>query len=202
VAAVNGDGRDDVIVYREFIDTSDVNKVTVVLGGTALADTIWLTDDPSVTTYLGEVWDDNFGQSLAALDWDNDTVADLVVGAARADPLGRQSAGEVRFLSDVQTGVRNVGSLPFELGATYPNPFNPTTTISFTLKTASRVDLSVYDVQGRHVRTLMRGFTDPRTYHLTWNADDDDGQPAASGVYFLRLSAGGLHATRKMLLVK
>jgi hypothetical protein len=87
---------------------------------------------------------------------------------------------------------------PFILGSNYPNPFNPTTTISFSLETSADVTLSVYDVKGRLVDTLIKGTLSPNSYNQVWNAEN-----AASGIYFYKLEVNGQEIdTKRMVLVK
>lgn len=85
----------------------------------------------------------------------------------------------------------------FVLGQAWPNPFNPTTTISFSLPEPGNISLIVYDVTGRKVTELARGFHSAGMHAVTWNARD-----CASGVYFCTLRAGDRTETRKMLLMR
>jgi uncharacterized repeat protein (TIGR02543 family) len=84
----------------------------------------------------------------------------------------------------------------------HPNPFNPTTEVGFTLDRARRVDLAVYDLAGRRVRTLVGGHFEAGYHHLTWNGENDRGQRISSGVYLVRMVSGDFHSTRKVMLVK
>jgi hypothetical protein len=90
----------------------------------------------------------------------------------------------------------------YELGQNYPNPFNPETIISFSLPRASTVELTVYNVLGQRVVTLVQGDYPAGTYQVTWNGTDAGGRPVSSGVYLYRLSAGSAGMTRKMMLLK
>ena len=83
-----------------------------------------------------------------------------------------------------------------------PNPFNPTTTIAFDLASRTRVTLRVYDVAGRVVRTLVDGVRDAGAHRAVWDGRDDRGARVASGIYLLRLQAGAVSQTRKMVLMK
>ncbi|MCD4829374.1 MAG: T9SS type A sorting domain-containing protein [Candidatus Cloacimonetes bacterium] len=83
-----------------------------------------------------------------------------------------------------------------------PNPFNPVTTIGFSLPVSGQVELAVYNVRGGRVKTLVNGDMKPGDHTVTWQGTDDNGSPVASGVYFYRLQAGGSAETRKMLLLK
>ncbi|MFH1862366.1 MAG: T9SS type A sorting domain-containing protein, partial [bacterium] len=78
-----------------------------------------------------------------------------------------------------------------------PNPFNPTTTMNFTLPEASRVDLTIYDVSGRQVAQLVNGWRDAGTHEITFNASH-----LSAGVYVARLEAGAYQATQKLVLLK
>ena len=85
----------------------------------------------------------------------------------------------------------------FALHTPYPNPFNPSTVISFELRDASFVELVVYDIQGREIARLIDGFQSAGVYEVTFNASE-----LSSGVYFARLSAGKFQQTRKLLLIR
>ncbi len=98
--------------------------------------------------------------------------------------------------TDVPAGLR------LALEPNYPNPFNPKTTISFTLDRPGPVTLRIYDPRGRVVRTLVRGDLEAGPRRVEWFGDDDRGARVASGVYFYRLEAGGQVLQRKMTLVK
>lgn len=83
-----------------------------------------------------------------------------------------------------------------------PNPFNPTTSISFTLPTKSQVSLKVYDIAGREVRTLVDNVLEAGNNQVTWLGRDNQGNDVSSGVYFYRMTAGKETATKKMVLLR
>lgn len=97
------------------------------------------------------------------------------------------------------SGVSANPELPteFDLEQNYPNPFNPTTEISFDLPVASHVNLTVYNVLGQEVETLVNRDMEAGNHRVTWNAD-----PYSSGVYFYRISADNFSETKKMLMLK
>ena len=78
-----------------------------------------------------------------------------------------------------------------------PNPFNPSTTIGFGLPAAGNVRLTVYNVLGQEVETLVDGYLDAGYHAFEWRAER-----AASGVYFYRLQTTEMNMTRKMILLK
>jgi hypothetical protein len=84
----------------------------------------------------------------------------------------------------------------------FPNPFNPRTTVEFTLKRDAAASLRVYDAQGRLVRTLLSSYLAAGRHSVPWNGLDDTGRPSASGVYFIRLQAGGEYLSRTVNLLK
>ncbi len=90
----------------------------------------------------------------------------------------------------------------FRLEQNYPNPFNPATTIRFTLPAKDFASLKIYDVSGRLVRTLVERTLEPDNYTLRWDGTNENGRPAASGIYFYRLRAGKNTATKKMVLIR
>jgi hypothetical protein len=87
------------------------------------------------------------------------------------------------------------------LDQNFPNPFNPRTHIRFSLDRNAPVTLSIYDVSGRHVRTLLNRPIAPGIYVEEWDGRDANGRSVSSGVYFYRLKAGKRTLTKKMLMV-
>ncbi len=83
-----------------------------------------------------------------------------------------------------------------------PNPFNPSTTIGFTLTEAGRVELKIYDVAGRVVRTLLTRDCDAGEHSAVWDGCDDRGHRMTSGVFFARLQLDETTLSRKMVLLK
>jgi len=116
-------------------------------------------------------------------------------------PISDETYDELRWiLTDVEEGtIPDVSRLG--LLQNYPNPFNPSTTISFTLPENSRVNLSIYNLEGRLVKTLIKGTLDEGRKQIAWDATDSNGNHVSSGVYFYCLKAGGNVLTRKMVLI-
>jgi len=93
--------------------------------------------------------------------------------------------------------------LAFALKQNHPNPFNPSTTISFTLPSSSPVSLRIYDVAGKLVRDLISGQTmQVGNSEAVWDGKDYGGKSVSAGVYFYRLNAGEFSETKRMALVK
>ncbi|MCP3974392.1 MAG: PKD domain-containing protein [bacterium] len=101
----------------------------------------------------------------------------------------------------VVTGVNDLVS-EVQLGRAVPNPFNPSTRISFALPTAGPVSLVIYDVGGRLVKTLVNEAVVAGHHHVDWHGKDDSGNTMASGTYLYRLRADGVELTQRMVLLK
>jgi hypothetical protein len=100
---------------------------------------------------------------------------------------------------NLQSAVSNMSNLPrvFNLSQNYPNPFNPSTTIKYALPKDVNVNLKIYDLLGREVKTLVNEFKKAGYYEITFNFID-----FASGVYFYRIEAGNYTNSKKMVIVK
>ena len=108
-------------------------------------------------------------------------------------------------MSDPGAAKAVIQTLPtaFALADNFPNPFNPTTTIQYALPQAADVELTVYNVVGQPVRTLVAEYQSAGRYAVEWDATNDSGHSLSSGLYFYRLQAGGeFLKVKKMLLLK
>ncbi|MBK7701532.1 MAG: ASPIC/UnbV domain-containing protein [bacterium] len=110
--------------------------------------------------------------------------------------------GVITVTENSATGAGDVPLNAFRIG-NYPNPFNPSTTISFALPTASQVQLRIFDVSGRLVKVLIDdGQYVAGEHQMVWNGRNDAGADAPSGLYFYKFEAGSLRATHRMTLIK
>jgi len=149
----------------------------------------------------------------------SDPTHPFIVGNVNTPGIATQavSSGYAIYVSDGPAGIQTLGpdcsnavgvesslpSLPVAtLHQNVPNPFNPRTTIQYTLATAAKVSVKVYDLQGRLVTTLVDEVK-PRGHHeVVWRARDDRHRRVASGVYMCVLSTGDASVTKKMILVQ
>lgn len=111
----------------------------------------------------------------------------------------------------VQLSVSSEDLIPkvFALKPNYPNPFNPATTIAFDLPENSSVELEIYDISGRKVRTVVNESMEAGTHRVNWDGRDETGNQVASGIYFYRIHAvpsgsadQAFIAVSKMMLLK
>jgi len=100
--------------------------------------------------------------------------------------------------------MKKAETLPvqFSLAQNYPNPFNPQTEIAFSIPHTSRVSISVINVLGRHVSSLIDRQIEAGIHTVMWDGTDESGNRVASGVYFYRIEAGDYVESRKMVLLK
>ena len=112
------------------------------------------------------------------------------------------AAGVIPLSTDDIAYSPRADSKRFFLGPNHPNPFNPQTTISFSLAASGFVRLGIYDVKGRLVTTLVSEVRSVGVQSTTWNGIDHRGTEVGSGIYFVRLESGGQVQTRKILLLK
>jgi hypothetical protein len=136
---------------------------------------------------------------------DSAKTAEVLVYNAKTDLVGILESADVSQLITAVKSKTPVVASEFRLETNYPNPFNPSTTIRYHLQQATNVDLSIYNIQGERIQTLVRAYQTGGEYNVQWNGKVN-GITAASGVYFARLSAVGSQGTnvqvQRMLLLK
>lgn len=118
---------------------------------------------------------------------------------------GGLSVDQIDLFQIVGTGTANErDELPegYRLEQNYPNPFNPTTTISYAVGAAGHVQIAVYDMLGRHVRTLVDGNLTAGAYQASWDGRTTNGELVASGVYFYRMDTPVGVQVRTMVMLK
>jgi len=111
----------------------------------------------------------------------------------------------VCFADSLATGIavdrKAAPGSSFVLHYNYPNPFNPATTIVFSLAKSTDIELTIHDVAGRQVRQLFSGTLDGGTYHLKFDGKNNDGRRLASGLYIYTLKSGTYKSSKKMILL-
>jgi len=111
-------------------------------------------------------------------------------------------AGDIDYVATMTEEILNNIPSVYSLSQNYPNPFNPVTKMNYALPKRSRVIISVYNVLGQEVTTLLNKEQDYGYHTVTWNGTDRIGKQVASGVYFARLTTKNFSQTKKMLMLK
>jgi hypothetical protein len=104
---------------------------------------------------------------------------------------------EVSNDDDIYAPVANA-----ELHDNYPNPFNPTTNLKFSLKEAANVELTIYNVKGEKVKTVANGDFASGSHSIEWNGKDNNNKNVSSGVYYFKMRSGRFTRSKKMILLK
>jgi hypothetical protein len=196
-------------VYTGF-DTTDCSA-----GGYANGDIyMQLSNDGGASWFPQQNLTDSQTPGCAPGDCDSDhwsSVADEVGGSLHITYINDKDAGgiaqtegvvtdnPVMYLEVISTGIESDEDVPrnFKLSQNYPNPFNANTAIGFELTEPAEVDLSIYDITGARVATLVDGHLAAGNHSVDFDASD-----YSSGVYYYRLGVEGINVTRKMTLIK
>ena len=106
--------------------------------------------------------------------------------------------------SGIGINMTNKSKLPqqFALKPNYPNPFNSSTTITFELSRNSNIKLSIVNIQGKHIKTLINGKLESGSYQYTWDGTDNSRNNLSSGIYICILQAESYQSYQKMILTK
>ncbi len=123
------------------------------------------------------------------------------ITALYEDPIGEsEPSNSVTCIAMVS--VQN-NTIPIYNLSNYPNPFNPTTTISFETSNIHELSLiEIYNIKGQKIKTLINEVLPVGNHSVVWNGNDDSGEPVSSGIYFYKFEAGDFNQSRKMLLLK
>ncbi len=173
-------------------DATDVYLATSTDGGATFTN-VEISDSsftPTAGVFFGDYTDIDAYAGIVRPIWMRMDNGDLTVWTA--------IVGAPTAVADAPARARERVTLE----APVPNPFNPSTTVSFRLAEAADVELAVYDVRGARVRTLLRAHAPAGRSAVRWDGRDDAGRAVASGVYFARLRAGADTRTRRMVLLK
>ncbi len=108
----------------------------------------------------------------------------------------------IEFSGIISVEDETVTARSFQLDPSFPNPFNPSTTISYQLSTAAEVHVQIVDMRGAHVATLIDESQQAGLHSLVWHGTNQAGLPVSSGIYLLSVQAGEARKTDKLLLVK
>jgi hypothetical protein len=144
--------------------------------------------------------DPNYTQETSSYCSEGDKITFKVLVASSGELVDMDADAELSWINMGTSIVNLVETLPLtiSLNSAYPNPFNPSTTLSFTLPYKEEVLLAIYNLQGREVVSLIDRNMDAGYHSVVWNADKH-----SSGVYLVRMTAGSNYSkTHKLMLVK
>ncbi len=196
---INGDGYDDLLVGR---DEHPITGYAYVYYGGPAMDSI---RDLEIREVDLPTPASGFGQTVAGLgDIDGDGSNDFAVGSTSNTDPDRGYLWVFKGLLPSTNVKDGKNPLPkgFTLRQSYPNPFNSSTTIAYTLLTRASVRLEVFNIAGQLVKTLVNAEQLAGYRQIRWDGTDASGKPVSSGIYLYRLTADGEAQTRKMTLIR
>jgi hypothetical protein len=162
-----------------------------------------LRDLLGYNVYL-DTWEDPIGTTTGT-EWQYEDLnigQDYIAGVSAVYDDGESEIMEYPFTYVGPGDAGNIIPLVTELRNNFPNPFNPDTQIAFSLNKQSHVQITIYNIRGQLVRTLVDEQRDANNYTVTWNGTDDSRKPVSSGIYFYKMKAEKYVSTKKMILMK
>jgi hypothetical protein len=147
----------------------------------------------------------SFGVSAPSVDLDGDGKMEVVATFLEAVPPEGKFFRVFEWTGETEVEEYTIAvDVPreFKLAQNYPNPFNAQTTIEYTVSRPGQVSLKVFNAAGQLVRTLVDDHRTINRYAVTWDGNDEGGQPVASGVYFCRMESGSYAQSIKMTLLR
>jgi hypothetical protein len=146
----------------------------------------------------------NVGKSLGFVALKSDT---LFLGYSD-DQFDDNYGYYLAYISKIGGGLTSTQNYPettpsmFKVNQNYPNPFNPNTNIEYRIVKQGNVEIEIYDINGRLVKSLLNTTQYPGSYTIQWNGQDDGNKTVASGTYFYQVKSNGVQLVKKMLLLK
>jgi hypothetical protein len=166
------------------------NNVLYVGTGSTLSGVYYTTD---LTTWI------DFSTGLESYDY---SVSQLVA----TDEYLYKTGGTINSyqipLPELDTHWERTQFAEFALSQNYPNPFNPTTTLKYDLPEDAMVNITIYDMMGKVVKTMVNTQQNAGYKSIQWNATNNAGQPVSAGLYLYTIEAGAFRQTKKMVLLK
>ncbi|MDA9594277.1 serine hydrolase [bacterium] len=157
----------------------------------------FINDTLTVDIFFGNTW-----QRFATFECDGSVVS--LIDPTSSEWKWHRVGLDTSACENQELGIPNITNTPekFKLTQNYPNPFNPTTSISYDLPKSSFVYLTIYDLTGKTVKTLVNSLQYAGYKTVQWNSTNQNNAPVPAGVYFYEVRAGNLSQTKKMLLLK
>jgi hypothetical protein len=192
------DAKNDGIPY---VDPTTGEETRFMLSGDPISGTGWIDDTPADRRMMASVGPFDFRPGDT-----QQVVFKMSVGQGENFTQSFVAMVDCLNANNTPTGAEGEETLAlpteFRVRQNYPNPFNPSTIISYALPERANVEVTIFNILGQKVTTLIRKSQPAGEYTAVWNGVDVSGQPVASGIYFYRVQAGENVQTRKMMLLK
>jgi hypothetical protein len=204
---------DDIGNYDDYYQIPAGNDSTIIQPGDFLL--LWADKESEQGVLHVEIKLSSDGEQIGLFMPDSTTVVDTLTFGEQSDDVsyGRYPDGSDTWqLMNPTPGAANTQELSldeallipevFVLHQNYPNPFNPITTLRYDLPEQATVNIIIYDIMGREVKTLINQTQDAGYRSIIWDATNDYGKPVSAGIYLYQIQAGDFVQTRKMVLLK
>ena len=198
---VDGDGHADLLIGAPMADAdgiTDAGRVYLMSGATGLVMDSLFSPAPEFGGLFGFAVSGEWNSTASG-------TFDALLSGYAEDVAGILDAGRIyRFRSTGVSPIFPAAIVPetIHLRQNYPNPFNPETHLEFGVGSAEWANLTVFDVLGRAVRTLVDEQVSAGRHVVRWDGRNDAGRTVTSGTYFYRLTAGGATVSKRMLLMR
>jgi hypothetical protein len=202
---LNNDGFDDIIGTDSGIDMGN-GGACIWMGRANFNGTVDLEIAPPSSSLYRQ-----FGKSVAAGDYNNDGLCDVAISAPQWLNGQIQVPGKVFIYSgntdlhdttvanEDETQIPEANPIMLKI---YPNPFNPSTTISFSLPSKSNIRINIYNIKGQLVKTLINETFERGLHRVLWNGDSNIGSLTGSGIYLIKMTANGKTDVKKAMMLK
>jgi len=196
--------------YIQYMSQSPTNTSPIDLIAEVNGNQIVLFWQPPAESMLGEV--DNYIiyrnniyyasiSNLMFMDYRANLNETVTYGVSAVYNYGFSRA-TIIIIDPLSNADETIVSIKNQLLGNYPNPFNPSTTISFNVASAGNVIIEIYNIKGQKISTICDNYYAAGSHTVVWNGLDETGQRVSSGVYFYQMQAGGFSSVKKMVMVK
>lgn len=183
------------VLVESYLTKSDTNKILTIANFSSSAAAVTINFSGSITD-----------SSLFVYDLFADT--SIQVSSSRINSLTFKLSGYEAKVYSLQNYITtsvsdNVNTVyQYKLEQNYPNPFNPSTIITYSLRQSGNVKITIYDLLGREVATVVNQTQNSGIYKVTWSGKNSFGESVSSGIYFYSINSGSFVSTKKMILLK
>jgi hypothetical protein len=195
-------------VFTVNLDGTHITKLVITYSGWTCGS---VTKSGTISTQKDPPWPVSDNQFTIGYSYPNDEMTingtfnqagDEASGTWIAVMSGTNCSGdwEATFTDVEELG--NTITTGFKIAQNYPNPFNSATTISYDISKTRHVELTIFNILGQKIETLVNCRQPAGSYQIQWDGQDNAGREVASGIYFYRLKAGEFAQIRKMILMK
>jgi hypothetical protein len=188
----NSDGKRDLVLQSSYSIGGNIEEIVVydVVNNIVLFE----FNPPEETVYFDDL-----------IDIDGDGDLELILAAGTYSPTVTIDKTYIFSTGVATSALEHTYTTPpskYQLKQNFPNPFNPSTTIRYSLSGPENISIRIYDVSGQLVKEINKEHNQAGEYEVIWDGSNNNGEKISSGIYFYRLSVGNYNEAKKMILIK